>query len=66
MANQFVTNDVGKKVAVILPIKEYERMMEDLDDLEDIRLFDSAKKQSSERVPIKEAFKKLDAKRKKA
>lgn len=66
MANQFVTTDAGKKVAVILPIKEYEKMLEELDELEDIRLFDSAKKQSSERVPIKEAFKKLDAKRKKA
>lgn len=66
MANQFVTTDAGKKVAVILPIKEYEKMLEELDDLEDIRLFDSAKKQSSGRVPIKEAFKKLDAKRKKA
>ncbi|MEO8085721.1 MAG: type II toxin-antitoxin system prevent-host-death family antitoxin [Bacteroidota bacterium] len=66
MANQFVTTDDGKKVAVILPIKEYEKLMEEMEDLEDIRLFDHAKSQGSERVPIDTAFRKLDAKRKKA
>ena len=34
MANsvQFVTNDSGQKTAVVLPIAEYERLMEDLGD----------------------------------
>lgn len=30
---QFVVNEKGKKTAVILPIKEYEELMEDLEDL---------------------------------
>ena len=29
---QFVTNDSGEKTAVVLPIAEYERLMEDLGD----------------------------------
>ena len=30
---QYVMNGKGKKTGVILPIKEYERLMEDLHDL---------------------------------
>ena len=30
---QFSTNDEGKKTAVLLPIDDYEKLMEDLDDL---------------------------------
>jgi len=30
---QYVTNETGKKVAVILPIKEFEELMDDIEDL---------------------------------
>ena len=30
---QYLTNEKGRKQAVVLPIEEYERMLEDLDDL---------------------------------
>jgi len=30
---QFVTNDKGRRVAVVIPIKEYEELMEDMIDL---------------------------------
>lgn len=33
MSTQFVTDDTGKKMAILLPIEEYERLMEDLQDL---------------------------------
>lgn len=45
MKTQFVTDDHGKKLAVILPIKDYQKMIEELEDLEDIRLYDEAKKE---------------------
>ena len=32
-ALQYVTDDKGEKTAVLLPIKEYEALMEDLSDL---------------------------------
>ena len=31
---QFITDNSGKKLAVVLPMKEYNRMLEDLEDLE--------------------------------
>jgi hypothetical protein len=30
---QFITDDKGKKTAVILPIEEFEELLEDLEDL---------------------------------
>lgn len=30
---QYITNQAGKKTAVLLPIAEFEKLLEDLDDL---------------------------------
>jgi hypothetical protein len=30
---QYLTNEKGRKTAVVLPLSEYERLLEDLDDL---------------------------------
>jgi hypothetical protein len=30
---QFLTNEKGRKTAVVLPIDDYEKLLEDLDDL---------------------------------
>jgi len=30
---QFLTNDKGERTAVVLPVAEYEKLLEDLDDL---------------------------------
>ena len=30
---QYLTNDEGQKTAVVLPIAEYEKLLEDLEDL---------------------------------
>jgi hypothetical protein len=44
METQFLTDTKGKKTAVVLPIKKYEKLLEQLEDLHDIKLFDEAKK----------------------
>ena len=65
MKTQFVTDERGNKLAVILPIKEYNKMVEDLEELEDIKLYDQAKKSNEPSIPIDDAFKMIEAKRKK-
>ena len=32
-ALQYLTNETGKKTAVVLPMTDYEKLLEDLDDL---------------------------------
>lgn len=52
---QYITDEKGKKLAVILPISEYEKMLEEIEDLEDIKLYDKTKKEDSgKRIPLKE------------
>ncbi len=63
MRTQFVTDNHGNKLAVILPISEYNKMIEDLEELEDIKLYDQAKKTNEPSIPIDEAFKKIEATR---
>ena len=62
MTLQIITDTKGRKIAAVVPWKEYEKMLEELDELEDIKLYDKAKKMKSDAIPAKEAFKLLDAK----
>ena len=45
-----------------MPIKNFKFIMDELDELEDIRLYDASKEPS---IPIDQAFKMIEAKRKK-
>jgi hypothetical protein len=62
MRTQFVTDDNGNKLAVILPIKEYNKMVDDLEELEDIKLYDAAKKSKQEFIDAEHAFKEIEKK----
>ena len=61
---QYITDDKGKKISVVLPVKEFNNLMEELEELEDIRLYDAAKSSKEASVPIDKAFKSIEAKRK--
>ena len=62
---QFIKDSKGNKAMVILPLSEFEKILEELDEIEDIRLYDEAKKEDSgERIPMEEAFKRIEEKRK--
>jgi len=63
MSTQFVTDNDGNKLAVILPIKEYNKMVEDLEELDDIKRYDAAKKGEQEFIVAEEAFKEIEEKR---
>jgi len=65
MTTQFVTDNHGNKIAIILPIKEYNKMVDDLEELEDIKTYDAAKKSEQEFVVAEEAFKEIEKTREK-
>ena len=62
---QYITDDEGNKVAVILPIKKYKKLLEDLEMKEDVALYDKAKKRKQVFVDADEAFAEIEHKRKK-
>jgi len=61
---QFITNKKGKRLSVVLSIKDYEVMLANLEELEDIRLYDAAKSTNDTSLPAEKAFKLLDSRRK--
>jgi hypothetical protein len=44
METQFLTDAKGNRTAVVLSIKKYNKLIEKLEDLEDVRLYDEAKR----------------------
>ena len=59
MKTQYITDTAGKKVSVILPIQDYEKIMEELEELEDIKAYDRAKARKSEPIPFEQAVKEI-------
>jgi hypothetical protein len=51
-APAFIVDETGKRTRVILDIEEDERLLEDLEELEDIRAFDEAKAEGGAVVPF--------------
>ncbi len=60
----YITDKTGKKISVVIPIKDFEAIMEELEELEDIKLYDEAKNSNEPSYPIDDAFKMIEAKRK--
>lgn len=61
---QFITDSAGNKISVVLPIKDFNAIMEELEDIEDVKLYDEAKKTNEPSIPIDVAFKMIEDKRK--
>ena len=64
---QFITDKKVKQISVIIPMKDYYFILEELEELEeleDIRLFDKAKKKKQSFVNAEDAFKAIENKRK--
>jgi sulfopyruvate decarboxylase TPP-binding subunit len=51
----YLVDDSGKRIAVMLPIKEYNKMLDAIEELEDIKAYDLAK--NEETIPLREAIK---------
>lgn len=55
----YLVNDKGERKAVVLTMSDWERILEALEDLEDIRLFDEAAKEPSDPIPFEQAMEEL-------
>ena len=56
MTTQFLTDDRGQKVAVVIPIADYESLMEDVADLAAV-----ADRRDDDRISLKELKEQLTA-----
>lgn len=62
---QYIKDANGNNSMVVLPAEEFERLLEELEDDDDVRMYDQAKKDDTgERIPMEEVFRLLDEKHK--
>ena len=62
---QYITDNTGKKISAILPMKDFKAIMEELEELEDIRLYDESKNDNEPYIPRNRAMEMIEAERKK-
>jgi hypothetical protein len=59
LQKQYIRDDNGTQVGVILAIAEYQELLERLEELEDIIAYDKAKAESSDPMPFNDFLKHL-------
>jgi len=63
-SGKYVVNTKGKAVSVLLDIKTYRKLVEELEDLDAIRAFDAAKASGDKAVPFEQAVREIEKSRK--
>jgi len=61
---QFLTNEKGERIAVVISIAEYEELLEDLEDLQAVREYDEAKAAGESPIPFEQAMAEIRRNRK--
>jgi hypothetical protein len=65
LRENFVVDAKGNRVGVFLPIKDYNKLIEELEDRDDIRAYDKAVSRKQEFIPLDQALKQIETSRKK-
>ena len=60
---RFVIDEDGKRTAILLDIEEYNKLLEELEELESIRAFDAAKSSGDEEIPFDQAVAEIEKQR---
>ena len=63
MKPQFITDEQGNRTGVILSIKDYNRLLDELDEINTIKLYDDAKAEKLTFQPLDQALASIEEKR---
>lgn len=61
---QFIIDDSGERKAVILDIADYQKLLEEAEELEAIQAYDAAKAAGEEAIPFDQAVDEIERNRK--
>ncbi len=56
LGERYIVDERGNRVAVVLDIEVYQRILEELEELEAIRAYDEAKNFHESPIPLEEAL----------
>jgi len=57
---RYLVDDNGNRIGVVLNVKDYHRLLEQLEELESIRAYDAAKASGDEVVPFEQAVAEIE------
>ena len=60
LKTRYIINDEGKKNEVVIDINDYQKILEELEELESIRAYDSAKESDDEAIPFTQAINEIE------
>jgi PHD/YefM family antitoxin component YafN of YafNO toxin-antitoxin module len=63
LKERYVVDDTGNRVAVLIDIKEYRKILEALEELESISSYDEARSSNDEIIPFDQAIKEIESQR---
>jgi hypothetical protein len=61
---RYVVDEQGNRMEVVLDIADYEKLLEELEELESIRAYDSAKASGDQAIPFEQAISRIESRRK--
>ena len=56
----YLVDEEGNRKAVVVPISDWEQIVDALEELEDIRAYDDAKGDSTETIPFEQAISEIN------
>lgn len=63
LKEKYVVNENGKRLGILLDVKEYRKILEALEKLESIRAYDRAKASQDKPIPFAQAVAQIERKR---
>lgn len=59
LQEQYLTDREGNRVKVVLDMEQFQQILEELEELDDIRAYDAAKASRDEAIPFEQAIAKI-------
>ena len=56
LQEQYLTDREGNRVKVVLDMDQFQQILEELEELDDIRAYDAAKASGDEAIPFEQAM----------
>ena len=60
LKERFIVDENGRRIGVLLDIEDYQKLLEELEELEAIRAYDAAKASGDEVLPLEQALAEIE------
>lgn len=62
LKERYVVDEKGNRVGVLLDLEDYQKLLEELEELESIRAYDAAKSSGNKAIPFEQAVEEIEKK----